>query len=237
MSDKTSEPPVPEGLEELEEYIADMFRMVWRDASAGLGAEKEVVCRSATTMTMKRIHANLPKPQPVSGDMEGLRKILQAIGAPLEGQDSADLRLFDCETLAEFIQAHLTQFKEQGAIEFRDKLSTGGRPLDAKPEIIKQPVPCPRCGAEEYADWSLYPHQVYNSYMPGGIGHYCFPCFAAIVSGLDQFKERAKLEGAQEENELWTKAWTSVDSQSGYAVRNKYMELREAAEAIREVQL
>ena len=83
---------------------------------------------------------------------------------------------------AHHTQREVTAAEERGAIRQRDWLSTYGRPLSAPPEVIKQPVPCPRCGAKEYPDWTLYPHQVYNSYMPGGIGHYCFPCFAAIVS-------------------------------------------------------
>lgn len=40
---------------ELRDYISDMFLMVWRDATAGLGAEKHVVCNSATEMVVKRI--------------------------------------------------------------------------------------------------------------------------------------------------------------------------------------
>lgn len=67
---------------------------------------------------------------------------------------------------------------------YRDKMSTEGRPLDAAPLPTKQPVPCPHCGAKEYVGWMLWPHQLYNSYMPGGTGHYCFPCFCLIIANL-----------------------------------------------------
>lgn len=42
---------------ELEEYIKDMFLMVWRDATVGLGAEKHVVCNSATSLVMNKVEA------------------------------------------------------------------------------------------------------------------------------------------------------------------------------------
>jgi hypothetical protein len=83
----------------------------------------------------------------------------------------------------ERVEALIAEAQEAGAIKQRDWASTQGRPLSDAPEIEKQPVACPGCKAESYADWTLYPHQLYNSYMPGGIGHYCFPCFCKIVAG------------------------------------------------------
>ena len=88
------------------------------------------------------------------------------------------------EAIASKLRQVETEARDAGAVELRDLLSLGRRPLSAAPEIVKQPVPCPRCGAEGYANWTLYPHQLYNSYMPGGIGHYCFPCFCVIVATL-----------------------------------------------------
>lgn len=89
------------------------------------------------------------------------------------------------------IEALIDSEIDKAVVNYRDESSTGNRPLSAPPLIIKQPVPCPRCGAEEYADWFLYPHQVYNSYMPGGIGHYCFPCFA-IISNQDHIQSEVE---------------------------------------------
>lgn len=90
--------------------------------------------------------------------------------------------------LAAAKQAILTELKKQevaaehtGALAYRDKMSTAGRPLGATPLIEKMPVPCPGCDAEEYADWFLYPHQVYNAVFPGGVGHYCLPCFCEVL--------------------------------------------------------
>lgn len=79
------------------------------------------------------------------------------------------------------LMALVTTEVERAIVAYRDKVSTDGRPLSAAPLMVRQPVPCPGCGAEEYADWTLYPHQLYNAYMPGGIGHNCFPCFAKLV--------------------------------------------------------
>lgn len=41
----------------IDDYIKDMFLMVWRDATIGLGADKHVVCNSAIAMVMKRVEA------------------------------------------------------------------------------------------------------------------------------------------------------------------------------------
>lgn len=79
------------------------------------------------------------------------------------------------------VTALLHTEREGAEVKTIQRISTDGRPLNAPPLIVKQPVPCPRCGAEEYADWWLYPHQVYNAIMPGGTGHYCLPCFCAVV--------------------------------------------------------
>lgn len=97
-----------------------------------------------------------------------------------EGLTVETLQRFQKNWEAELLQL-IKQNREATIAEYIHKTSTGDRPLSAPPLLVKQPVPCPRCGAEEYADWWLYPHQVYNSYMPGGIGHYCFPCFAQMV--------------------------------------------------------
>lgn len=79
------------------------------------------------------------------------------------------------------IQKDRREAVNQAVVEHIDRVSTNGRPLSAPPLIIRQPTPCPRCKLQDYADWTLYPHQLYNSYMPGGIGHYCFPCFCKVV--------------------------------------------------------
>lgn len=46
---------------ELRDYVHDMFLMVWRDATAGLGAEKHVVCNSATELVLKRLTTELER--------------------------------------------------------------------------------------------------------------------------------------------------------------------------------
>lgn len=80
-----------------------------------------------------------------------------------------------------YIMQLIAEARDQGGIEFRDRLSTGGRPLSAEPLIEEQPVPCPECGAEKYAGFAMYPHQIYNAVYPGGSGHPCVPCFAKRV--------------------------------------------------------
>lgn len=75
----------------------------------------------------------------------------------------------------------ILKHEDEAIIAYRDKITTDGRPLKAKPLIVEQPVPCTGCKAKEYADWTLLPHQVYNSIIPGGVGHYCFPCFAELA--------------------------------------------------------
>lgn len=52
---KSSQESVTE--DNIEETIKDMFLMTWRDATAGLGAEKHVVCNAATSIVMRRIKA------------------------------------------------------------------------------------------------------------------------------------------------------------------------------------
>jgi hypothetical protein len=84
---------------------------------------------------------------------------------------------------------------------YRDRTSTGGRPLSAPPNIVKMPVPCTTCGTEEYADWFLYPHQVYNAVYPGGVGHDCLPCFCERLLSDDEVVAslRARLTTGQKE--------------------------------------
>jgi len=120
--------------------------------------------------------------------LAGLRERLtikiafKTFGDLYERLEQADQRYIDkyVSEIIELVAAHTDAM----VAEHINKSSTGGRPLDATPLVIKQPAPCPGCGAEEYADWFLYPHQVYNQYMPGGVGHYCFPCFAKIAAGV-----------------------------------------------------
>lgn len=88
---------------------------------------------------------------------------------------------------------------DDAIIEYIKKVSTDNRPLDAEPLVKKMPVPCPDCGAEEYYDWYLYPHQVYNQFMPGGIGHFCFPCFAKRAVELHT-QAKQLLKGGSDES-------------------------------------
>lgn len=92
------------------------------------------------------------------------------------------------------ILTHLDKIIDQAIVAYRDRVSTDNRPLSAPPLVKKMLVPCPDCKAEEYYDWYLYPHQVYNSFMPEGIGHYCFPCFCKRVVGLSNELIKAKTE-------------------------------------------
>lgn len=103
------------------------------------------------------------------------------------------------DAVAKFIRDRdqLHEASKQKAVDeavtvYRDRVSTDGRTLSESPLIIEQPVPCPKCGATHYADWYLYPHQVYNAVMPGGVGHYCLQCFCEILLNqtetLDQLK-------------------------------------------------
>lgn len=92
----------------------------------------------------------------------------------------------------------LQEWADKQVVAYRNKISgSADRPLSAEPEVVKQPVPCPKCGAEKYADWTLYPHQLYNQYMPGGVGHYCFPCFCKIVTDFDKQVVAARIDELQ----------------------------------------
>lgn len=111
---------------------------------------------------------------------KSVKEELERIFAQYNDGDGIDMPMSTGDAISK-IEALLVEKIDQAIVEYRDRTSTDGRPLNAKPLIIKQPVPCTGCGAEEYADWTLWPHQLYNKYQPGGVGHYCFPCFAEIV--------------------------------------------------------
>jgi len=101
-----------------------------------------------------------------------------------------DAALDNFERIASAWLEDVEKAREEGAIEFRNRLSTNGRPLGAEPLIEKQPVPCPECGAIEYAAFAMYPHQIYNAVYPGGGGHPCVPCFAKrVLLHTELFKE------------------------------------------------
>lgn len=93
-------------------------------------------------------------------------------------------------------RAAINQLIDKKIVEYRDHVTTQGLPLSAEPPKVTN-VPCTGCGTKEYAAWTLLPHQVYNQYMPGGTGHYCFPCFAKKVIGLDQLLLKAGERGVK----------------------------------------
>lgn len=98
--------------------------------------------------------------------------------------------------LTDFVMQQLADHDAKLITAYIDKFSTNGRPLSAPPLIKKMPVPCSDCGAEEYADWFIYPHQVYNAVFPGGVGHTCLPCFSKRVIALREvFNMKEEADG------------------------------------------
>jgi hypothetical protein len=110
--------------------------------------------------------------------------------------DPADANQYPLQAIEEAkdeIEEYGREQREAGEVAFIKRFSTDNRPLSAPPELIEQPVPCTGCKATHYANWSLLPHQIYNAYMPGGVGHYCFPCFAALVTKATEVLPRVTL--------------------------------------------
>jgi len=86
--------------------------------------------------------------------------------------------------ITRLIEAREQTIKAEAVQEYRDKISTGGRPLSAEP-LIDSGATCSDCG-NKFADWSLLPHQVFNAVCPGGAGFLCLPCFAARLCDDDE---------------------------------------------------
>lgn len=49
---------------------------------------------------------------------------------------------------------------------------------EIKVELV---VPCEDCGSADWDDWTLLPHEVFNSICPGGNRDLCLTCFAVRI--------------------------------------------------------
>lgn len=98
----------------------------------------------------------------------------------------------------DLILALFQEYSDREITRYKKQASTGGRPLNSEPLIVEHPVPCQGCGDKHFADWYLYPHQVYNSICPEGTGYYCLPCFAEKVQKYDSDRRLLEIIGKAE---------------------------------------
>lgn len=150
MSDKTSQPPVPEGLDELRTRISSRIaKYADHVAKHGTGYfEHREADLAVLDDIMQLVQSHQPKPQPVSGDMEGLRKSVGLYVAALASSGdnfrvsseapaiSQELQDEYVERFVQVFQSHLTQFKERAVADI-NKLQTY-RLAEGHPDILIQ---------------------------------------------------------------------------------------------------